>query len=168
MAWRFTKGQFFNAWTCFQNSIKMSRLRIDRAIQNCEQLKRTLPTLIANQAVNYFVGTFTRAQFDGKKWKEVKRRIPDTAAYRYPKKKGLSRRTKPILIGTGNLRRAVSASKRRVTWDRIDFVVAVPYAGFQNYGTDTIPARKYIGDSKYLRNQQIKLIKQEADKIFRK
>ena len=47
----------------------MSKFNFDRVVKNMEQLKRELPPVLANQAQNYFVRTFTAQGFAGKSWK---------------------------------------------------------------------------------------------------
>lgn len=135
-----------------------------------QRMKETLPPLIANQAQRFFTKTFKDGGFDDnglKAWKEVNRRIPGTPEYKYPKTTQLSRRTSPILVRTGKLRRAVSESIRTVTFDRITLTVALPYAGYVNDGTENMPQRKFMGDSADLRKQQIELIEAEIDKTFK-
>lgn len=144
----------------------MSKFKLDKVIKNLEATKRDLPIKLANQAVNHFSDNFQKQGFETQRWKEVKRRIPDTPEYKYPKRKGLSRRTKPILVNTGRLRRAVAASKKLSTFNLIKLVVDLPYAIYHNEGTDNTPQRKFIGDSAALRRKQINLIDKEIDRIW--
>lgn len=115
-----------------------NKFKFDRVIANTEVMKRTLPVMLGNQGTNFFIRTFDRQGFDDnglQKWKEVKRRQQGTPEYKYPKNKGLSRRTRPIEVGeTGRLRRAVSASLRQATFNRIRWVVPLKYAAIQNEG----------------------------------
>ncbi len=143
----------------------MNKFNLDRVQVNLDRVKKTIPVLLANQAENHFTENFKKQGFEDKKWKEVQRRIPGTRAYKYPKTKGLSRRKKPILIGTGRLRRAVSNSKKRVTFDKILLEVNLPYAANHNEG-DTVPQRKYMGDSPQLRRKQRDLIEKQIDTIW--
>jgi len=134
-------------------------------MQNLEKLKRELPVLLANQAQRHFTANFKAQGFEGDHWKEVKRRIEGTPEYKYPKTKGLSRRTSPILVRTGKLRRAVSESIRSKTFTSIKLVAALPYANYQNEGTDTIPKRQFMGDSPQLRKLQTELITDYMKKL---
>lgn len=102
--------------------------------QRLAETKRVLPIVLSKQAENYFTGSFTKQGLGTDKWQEVNRRIAGTNEYKYPKFKGLSRRTKPILIGTGALRRKVSNSIRTATWDNISLIVDLPYASVHNEG----------------------------------
>lgn len=145
-----------------------NRFGLDEVIGKMRQARDELPRLIANQAQNHFSSSFKTSSFDNLKWKEVKRRIPDTPEYKYPKHKGLSRRTKPILIKTGKLRRAVGMSARVVTWNSIRLVVDLPYAERHNEGKDGMPQRKFMGDSTLLREKQVKLINNYLGKIWQK
>jgi len=138
----------------------MSKFNFQRVIDNIEQTKRELPVLLANDAQKFFLASFRNQGWDGEPWQEVQRRIEGTNAYKYPKTKGLTRRTKPILQGTGILRREVSliAANAIITYDRNNFRVKlvldddmVPYGKFINTGTDHMPQRKFMGDSPALR-----------------
>jgi len=144
----------------------VSKFGIDKVINNLNTTKRVLPVKLANQAVNHFSVNFVKQGFETKHWQEVKRRIPDTPEYKYPKRKGLSRRTKPILIGTGRLRRAVAASKQLTTFNLIKLVVDLPYAARHNEGLDNMPERTYMRDSVQLRIKQKELIEKEIDAIW--
>jgi phage gpG-like protein len=138
----------------------MSKFNFDAVRKNIDQVKKDLPKLLANDAQNYFLDAFKKEAWDGEDWEQVQRRDPDTNAYKYPKNKGLSRRTKPILIQSGRLRREVSnlGANARVQYFSYNFKVTlrlnnniVPYGKYHNYGTDKIPKRKFMGDSPALR-----------------
>lgn len=119
-----------------------SRLNIDQVRKRLDGAQRTIYVLLANQAQNYFVDSFKKQGFANQPWKEVQRRMPDKAAYKYPKKKGLQRRTSPILIGAGykvrggTLRRAVSNMSRTAQYRTNGFrmIVDLPYAAIHNEG----------------------------------
>lgn len=145
----------------------MSQWNFDKVKRQLEQTKRVLPVRLAKQAENHFTESFTKGALDEHKWKEVNRRIEGTYEYKYPKKKGLSRRTSPILVRTGNLRRKVSRSMANATWDGVRLVVDLPYAKAQNEGTDDIPARPYMKQTNTLAKKQVDLINNEMDKIWK-
>jgi phage gpG-like protein len=143
------------------------------------QTKRELPVLLANQAQNYFTETFTKGGIGDEKWKEVNRRTPDTNEYKYPKFKGLQRRTSPILSGAGwrirggELRRRVARSIVNAQWQQIRLVVDLPYAEIHNKGgqagrnhATTIPARPFIKQTRELGVMQERTIKKTMDKIW--
>jgi len=141
------------------------------------KMKNVLPPVLANQAKNYFVGNFSNQSFDGQKWQEVNRRIPGTSAYKYPKKKDLGRRRRPILIGKGStkLRRATANSIRVQKWPIVRLVVDLPYARIHNEGLRgrafgkygfTMPKRQYIGQTKKLTDMQLKKVKSYSRKIW--
>jgi hypothetical protein len=106
------------------------------------EAKREIIVLLPNQAQNYFVKSFTDQGFDGQSWKNVERREEGTKAYKYPKTKGLQRRTQPILVGAGwkkrggTLRRAVSTMARTsVSYEQgFKMIVDLPYAAIHNEG----------------------------------
>lgn len=125
--------------------------------------------LLANVARKYFVNTFKAQGFDGKGWKEVNRRTQGTKEYKYPSKPKASSRTSPILVRTGALRREVNNSIRKTTWSEIRLGIsdATPYAAYVNEGTDKMPARTFMANSKEL-NKQIKATLQaEIKKVFK-
>lgn len=144
----------------------MANFRLDIVKKNFERVKAELPDIIAQRAVTYFTFTFREQGIGSEKWQEVQRRIVGTKAYRYPKSKGLSRRKKPILIGTGRLKRAVANSKKMATFDKIVLEVNLPYAAAQNYGNVNIPARPFMKETKQLKQKIRSTIHQYIDSIW--
>lgn len=151
----------------------MSKFNFNQVRQNIERVKKELPPQLANDAQNFFLGSFKKQGWDGTAWDEVKRRMPDEPAYKYPKSKGLSRRTKPILEMTGRMRREVSnlTAGARTTYSAFSFKVVLkinenvtPYAYYHNYGTEKIPQRKFMGDSPELR----RILRRRVDTYFNK
>jgi len=137
--------------------------------------KRELLVLLGNQAQNYFYSSFRKQAFNGQPWKEVQRRIEGTPAYKYPKTKGLQRRTSPILVGAGykvrggKLRRAVSNMARTATFNVNGFrmIVDVDYAGYLNDGTPKMAARRFVGQTQELTEMQRKKIIQTINNIWK-
>ncbi len=111
-----------NAKTVFKNL----KRKVDKVMADA-------PRVLANEGVKSFTENFKNQGFEGNSWRNVERRIVGTNAYKYPKKKDLGRRTRPILIGkTRNLRNATVnsvriANKRRIVWGNY-----LPYAEVQN------------------------------------
>jgi hypothetical protein len=56
-------------------------------LKNFEAAKRIIPVVIAVETKNQFTDNFRTQSFDGKRWKEVKRRIQGTQEWKYPKTK---------------------------------------------------------------------------------
>jgi phage gpG-like protein len=122
---------------------------------------------IAMANKNYFLDNFKVKQgWGSEQWQEVQRRIPGTNAYMYPAKKGLKRRTRPILVGKGSLRRAVNASIKLVTTNRVYFRVDLPYAAVHNEGSKRIPKRQYMGMNRETNVLNKNIIKKYASKAF--
>lgn len=151
-----------------------NKFNFERVKAAIEQTKRTLPLLLAKQAENYFTDSFKKQQLGPTKWAEVQRRIPGTFEYRWPARPKASSRTRPIMIGTGNLRRKVSRSIHEATWDRVRLVVDLPYAKIHNEGgkagrnhSSTIPARPYMKHTAELGKMQTKLITTTTNKIWK-
>jgi phage gpG-like protein len=161
----------------------MNRFNFEEVKQKLDQTKREVLVLLSTQAQNYFLSSFKKQGFNGENWQEVQRRIPGTKAYKYPKTKGLQRRTSPILVGAGykirggTLRRAVSMMARTSTIGNgtLKMVVDLPYASAQNKGTKnagrnhsiTIPERRFVGQTQELTDKQSKLISKTVDKIWK-
>lgn len=139
---------------------------IDQMIKDMATVKRQLPILLANQAQRHFVASFQEQGYEGKQWKEVQRRTEGTKAYKYPMHKGLSRRTSPILVRSGNMRRGVNNSIRSATWALVKLVTAFHYASYQNEGTASIEARPFMKDTVKLRAMQTELITKTTNRIF--
>lgn len=153
----------------------MSKFNFDFIRKQLQQTEREILVLLSNQAQNYFLQSFKNQSWDGKKWQEVKRRAPGTKAYEYPKKKGLQRRTSPILVGAGwktrggTLRTAVSVMARTAQINNSGFkmILDVPYAVYHNEGMGNNPKRQFVGQTAELSKMQKDKITQTIDKIWR-
>lgn len=130
-------------------------------------MKKELPLIVANATVNHFAEEFDKQEFNGTAWKEVQRRTPGTKAFKYGTP---SSRNSAILVRTGTLRRALVNSKRRVSFDLIELRVTTgkknEYAGFQNFGTDKIPKRQFVGQTPALTRLQLEKIKSYVNRIW--
>lgn len=145
-----------------------NKFKLGQILKNLEELKRTLLTILANQAQYFFVSSWDNQGWEGKEWPEPKCRIEETPEYKYPKFKGLGRRTQAILVKTGRLRRAVSNSISIQSWPTVKIMVDLPYAKVQNEGDldKGIPKRQYMGDSKTLKRLQRVKINEAVDTVF--
>ena len=143
-----------------------NKFNFDNVKANLARTKRELPIVLSKLTENHFTESFTKGALDEHKWPEVKRRIPGTPEYKYPKKKGLSRRTSPILVRAGALRRKVSRSITDATWQRVRLAVDLPYAEVHNKGDDHIDARPYMIQTKTLERLQLKEINAQMKKIW--
>ena len=151
-----------------------TKFKFEQVKKQLVAMQRETLVLLSDQAQNYFVKSFKNQGFNGEQWKEVQRRTPDTKAYKYPKKKGLQRRTSPILIGAGykirggTLRDAVGSMSRtrEIGNGIVRMIVDLPYAKAQNEGNKHLPRRQFIGQTPELTNMQVKKIEQIVTKIF--
>jgi hypothetical protein len=152
----------------------MDKFNFDQVKAKLVQTKRELLVLLSNQAQNYFVESFTKQGWNGESWKEVQRRTEGTKAFKYPKTRGIQRRTSPILIGAGwkirggTLRRAVSnmARTRILSENSVRMIVDVPYAGYLNEGTERMVKRTFVGQTAELTKMQTEKINQIISKIW--
>ena len=65
--------------------------------------------MLATCAQQHYLGAFASKGWEGAHWAAVQRQQQGTNAYKYPKNRGLSRRTAPILQGSGLLQRQAGA-----------------------------------------------------------
>ncbi len=161
----------------------LSKFNFDEVKKRLELSRRELLVLLSNQAQNYFLRSFKNQGFDGQAWENVKRREEGTPEYKYPKTKGLQRRSQPILTGAGwkkrggTLRRAVSNMARTAEIDnnRFRMIVDLPYAAIHNEGGEgkafgkypfTMPRRQFIGQTQELTTMQRGQIDKTIKKIW--
>jgi len=144
-----------------------NKFNFDKILKNMKSIDISLD--LANTAKNEFMSNFKNQGFNGHKWKEVNRRIEGTPEYKYPKSKGLSRRTKPILSISGQLRRDVSNSVSTGHKNNnlsYTLVVNNPYAEYQNDGTNKIPQRQFVGMTPELNKKLLTKISQKIGTIW--
>lgn len=114
--------------------------------------KRRIPVLIAVTVKNHFLLGFRRGG-----------RMTDKSRYGWAKRKRNDRgntRRRAILVKTGALRADIKI--RQKTFNRI--VVGtrnIEYAIYHNEGTDRLPQREFIGQSRELDRKVINIIKSE-------
>lgn len=94
-----------------------------------KQAKIDVPKIIANTCQLIFNNEFNRSQWNGESW------IPGKN----------SKNTKHLLVNTGALRQALNNCVKHAGWDKVIFAVDLDYGQYQNYGTEHIPARPFIG-----------------------
>ncbi len=148
-----------------------ARQVIQRLKNKLEHVKRDAPVVIANEGQRHFNEQFYKQRWEGDKWPEVDRRKPGTFAYKYPKKKDLSRHTRPILIGkTTRLKQAVNRAikgtpnHRRIVWGVFGSVGK--YAYYHNEGIGQ-KKRRFMGVSRSLRMRLKNKFEQVYKKAFR-
>jgi phage gpG-like protein len=147
---------------------KSDKFNLEGVIAKFEETKKVLPKIFANDAMNFVNDNFKKQGFDNmfvERWREVKRRMQGTKAWKYPKKKALGRRTRAILVQTGELRRATYIKK--ATWNQTTIANPTPYADYHNSGTARIPQRQFMGHSKALEKIQIAKINKALNEIWK-
>jgi phage gpG-like protein len=149
------------------------RFRFDIIGKEFKMQSTSLMREIAMANKNYFLQSFKRGGWGSDNWQEVDRRIKGTKAYEYPKSKGLRRRTRPILVGKGSLRRAVNSSVKSVLPNRVKFEVDLPYAAIHNEGLimrggKAMPQRQYMGENAETNKLNKSIIQKYAGRAFNK
>lgn len=150
-----------------------TKFQFGKLKQAVKVLKDQLPIQLANASQNYFVDAFAKQSFDGKAWKDVKRHDTNTKEYKYPIALRARKLSSPILIGVykgrsgGDLRRQVGRSIRQVSFSKIVLQVDLKYAKAQFEGTDRIPARPNLRQSKELTVIQRQLIERAMSKALK-
>lgn len=169
----------------------MSKFQFEIVLKKFERVKKELPLQVANTTKNFFIKeNYNKQQYDGKKWKDVKRRG------------GKSRRSNSaILVQTGRMRRAVANSLKKATFDLIEFNVTEAtakggfnYAAVHQFGYNgtvkgytrksrsrrrgkkstvvvkphhvNITQRQFMGQTTKVTKEQIKKVRQVEDKIL--
>lgn len=105
---------------------------------------------MANNSVQYFkVDSFDKSAFDGNKWKA--RKDNDSS--------------RKLLVKTGRMRQDIRITERGINHRRIG--TSVPYAKYHNEGTNRLPQRKFIGNSKWLYRRNAVELLRAVKSVFR-
>lgn len=134
-----------------------------------KEAEKGLSLALANVAKNEFLDNFRQQGFDGRKWKEVQRRIAGTKAYSGDKDKG--KRTRAILQGkgSGRLRKDVAnsvANGRKNSELSYTLIVENNYASYHNDGTKKIPQRQFVGMTEKLNKKILNKINEKFMQIW--
>lgn len=132
---------------------KQPRFNFDKILAKWEQEKKILATEVARKAENQFKENFRQGGFIDdylQKWTPRKNADPGRA----------------ILVKSGRLKRGIKAAPGE-NFTRIDISNDVPYAKYHNEGTDKLPQRKFIGESKALNRKIKEAVVRSVMKIFR-
>ncbi|MFX1704586.1 phage virion morphogenesis protein [Chitinophaga sp. CC14] len=149
-----------------------SKFGFDVVLSNFKRNELKLVREIAVAQKNYFMRSFDKQAWGNKPWKEVKRRIKGTPEWKYPKRKGLSRRKRKILVGSGALRRDLNNSIKVTTSKGVRFQMKQPYAAIHNDGGimgngGKMPKRQFIGWNREVDRITKALIKKNTDQNFK-
>lgn len=144
----------------------MSQFGFDRIAADLKRREPIILREMANMARTHYLNAFQKGGWEGKAWKQVQRRIAGTGAYKYPKTRGLSRRTKPILVNRGTLRRAVNSCVKSISGGRIYFKVDLPYAKYHNDGTRRLPRRQFMEWSNEQHKKSVAIIRKNVNISF--
>lgn len=116
---------------------------------NLNQIKKTLPPILANTAKNHFIDGFKTG--GGKTDQSI-------GGWRKRKTSGSRRdQMRPILVKTADLRSDIK--KLFISFRKI--VIGsqnVNYASYINEGTEKMPQREFIGKSRYLERKLARII----------
>lgn len=143
----------------FGKTFEQQRKRFDAKLKRARGIA-------GNSAVRHFRDSFRNEGFTDdslEKWKEVKRRIPDTLAYDLATS---AARSRGILRGTGKMSKSIKVIKS-TQYTVVIGVEGIPYAPYHNEGAKwsqrslfgrplkqpiqvEIPKRQFIGNSKKL------------------
>jgi len=141
----------------------MSKLPISQQLEKFKASRNKIASAIKLMARKHFSANFNNQGFDGKAWKNVKRRTNPTK--RDIKNGGA---TRAILYGkkSGVLSKSITGTVKN--WDKIVIGTTVDYAKYHNEGTAHIPKRQFIGDSAILNKKIVNLIEIQINAIFKK
>lgn len=122
---------------------------LKRKIAGLEKVKTTLPTILANDSVNFFKNSFRKQGWEDEGMQPWKPRKSTDK-----KNKG-----KAILTQSGDLKNSIIIEA--ANWGKIRIVSQLPYAAIHNEGLKgmawgkhpfTMPKRKFMGRSRKLTN----------------
>lgn len=136
------------------------KFKFGKMIKALQDAKFTLPSKLAQTGQLYFQKNFDRQQWDGVKWEKRKNEF----TYQNHKK---VKNTKHLLVKTGALRQSLQDSVREMSYEKIVWGTDIPYAKYQNFGTDTIPQREFMGESKELNAKLKDKITKAFDRIIK-
>jgi len=118
-----------------------------RKLARLKRLQKRLPKIVGNEAVLFFDEQYKKQQTpDGKEWQA--RKDGDTS--------------RSLLVKSGRLRKSIRISK--VTDYSVTIGSDVSYGKYHNDGTEKMPQRKFLGNSKILIRRLKRLV---AAKIIR-
>ena len=120
---------------------------------------------IGRTSNQYFVKSFGGQSFDGKKWGEVQRRIPNTPTY---KRSSTHLRTSPILINTGKLLQAQYEAVKSISNNTLVMQNNAPYSGYMNDGTPHVMARPFMRHTMQLQKMQLRILKAVTGEVWTK
>lgn len=123
-----------------------------------QRKKKDLPLILGNMAKNHFLksfkdGGFTDASFNA--WE--KRKTRNSSDRR-------TRERRALLVDTGAMRRSIRV--RQASWSRIVVASTMSYAKYHNDPEEASVHRKFIGESKVLRQKHLARIRREIKPIF--
>ena len=160
----------------------MYKFNFDKILKELPNVRRDILVKLSNQAERSFLSNFETQSFDGQPWDDVQRRDPNKPAYKYPKSKGLSRRTNPILTGSGyglgkgvtsrggNLRKRVGLMSQTAQYignNQIKMTLqGADYGIYINEGTNKMVKRQFVGQTEKLTQKQKKTLNRIILKEF--
>jgi phage gpG-like protein len=114
--------------------------------------KQKVTTQVAQHILIFFKGNFVKGgtEKDGfVKWKERKFKV-----------------NRKLLVDTGMMKNSMKLTSK--TFEKIRIEVSAPHATYHQHGTEHIPQREMLYDSKVLNKELDNIIKKEIDKLFKK
>ena len=140
---------------------ELSRRWAKHTVAIGKAIERDLPRLIGQRLVPLYKANFMEESYFGQRWKEVERR-------KHPRKTrggrmGAASRRRILTGDTGNLGRSIHYTAHSAS---VTVYSDVPYAPYHNEGTSKLPQRRFLGDSKQVRKEVERAIREELSKIF--
>lgn len=125
----------------------MTKFDFEGKIQRFKDELVDMNEKLAEATKEYFLKSFDDAEWDGDKWPTGGKDYHD-------------------LNNTGELRQALEESIQEVNNDGFKIEVISDYGIYQNEGTDKIPKRQFVGDTRDLKDIQKNIIKENIKKTF--
>jgi len=131
-----------------------NRLDLSKLSRNFNKCKRLLPDIIGEDAVNFFLDNYRKGGFT------------DSSFKKWPGRKGGKDPGRALLVKSSRLRNSIRVQEKTATRVTVG-TRGISYAKYHNEGRG-VPQRKFIGDSKVLRNDIRKLITEELNLCIKK
>jgi len=141
---------------------KIGSFQLKRTQQLFRLQKATLPKILGNEALNFFLEGFRKGGFTDKGFKKWAPRLKRLSRTRVSK----TEREPSNLQMSSSLKGSMAV--RIATFFQIKIGTSgIPYAARHNLGLKNMPQRQFIGDSRKLERDLERRIFKEMDKVFR-
>ena len=133
------------------------------------KFKEEIPIVVAEESKNHYLKGFEKGGGQTDKsasgWKKRKLKLRDFSSGRKTRLKAKRQKGRALLVDTGQLRNDIDV--RKTSFNEIVIGTdATDYASFHNEGTEHLPQREIIGESRELDKKIENIIKKEISNVI--